>query len=144
MFWNEQAKSTASLILMSSLPHWIPSLRSSASAATPTFADDMICDRLEHGHSPDPAARFLSRWVRRVKELVRAGHRVKHDDHLVGSDAEALVDYPTLASYGWTSGTLGITVEIEATTPTFVARLSPLTQARNAERRHDPLVSRLR
>ena len=88
---------------------------------------------------------ILSRWVRRVKELVRAGHRVKHDDHLVSSDAEALVDYPTLASYGWTSGTPGITVEIEATTPTFDSqRLSPLTKARNAERCHDPLVSRLR
>ncbi len=47
----------------------------------------------------------ISRWVRSVKELVRAGHRVQHDDHLVRGDddlAEALVDYSSLASDGWT------------------------------------------
>lgn len=46
-----------------------------------------------------------SRWVRRVKELVRAGNRVQHDDHLVRGDddlAEALVDYSSVASYGRT------------------------------------------
>jgi hypothetical protein len=47
----------------------------------------------------------IFRWVRRVKELVRAGHRAQHDDHLVRGDddlAEALVDYSSLASDGWT------------------------------------------
>src|SRR5580704_13330498 len=47
----------------------------------------------------------IYRWLRRVKELVRARHRVKHDDHLVRGDddlAAAVVDYSSIAYDGWT------------------------------------------
>jgi hypothetical protein len=48
---------------------------------------------------------MISRWVRRVKELVRAARRGKHDDHLVRGDddlSEAIVDYSSIANCGWT------------------------------------------
>jgi hypothetical protein len=44
-------------------------------------------------------------WVRHVKERVRAARRGNRDDHLVRGDddlAEAVVDYSSIASYGWT------------------------------------------
>jgi len=44
-------------------------------------------------------------WLRRVKERVRAGHRDKHDCYLVRGDddlAEAIVDYSSIAVFGWT------------------------------------------
>jgi hypothetical protein len=47
----------------------------------------------------------IYRWLRRVKELVRARHRVNHDDHLVRGDddlASAIVDYSSIAYDGWT------------------------------------------
>jgi hypothetical protein len=62
---------------------------------------------------PTTAARPLTRseraniyrWLRRVKELVRARRHAKHDDHLVRGDddlAAAIVDYPSIAYFGWT------------------------------------------
>jgi hypothetical protein len=46
----------------------------------------------------------ISSWVRRVKERVRAARRGQHDDHLVRGDddlSEAIVDYSSIASHGW-------------------------------------------
>jgi hypothetical protein len=44
-------------------------------------------------------------WVRHVKERVRAARRGNHDDNLIRGDddfAEAVVDYTSIAHYGWT------------------------------------------
>jgi hypothetical protein len=44
-------------------------------------------------------------WVRHVKKRVRAARRGKHDDYLVRGDddlSEAIVDYSSIAYYGWT------------------------------------------
>ena len=44
-------------------------------------------------------------WLRRVKEHVRSTHRGNHHDHLVRGDgdlAEAIVDYSSVAYFGWT------------------------------------------
>jgi hypothetical protein len=59
------------------------------------------------------AARQLTRsdrakicsWVRHVEKRVRAAHRGTHDDYLVRCDddlSEAIVDYSSIAYYGWT------------------------------------------
>jgi hypothetical protein len=47
----------------------------------------------------------ISKWRRRVKERLRAGRRDRRDDHLVRGDddlAEAIVDYSSIATCGWT------------------------------------------
>ncbi len=47
----------------------------------------------------------VRRWLRRIKELVRAGRRDDHANYLVRGDddlCEAIVDYTSLAEYGWT------------------------------------------
>lgn len=44
-------------------------------------------------------------WVRHVKKRIRAARRSKYDDHLVRGDdylSEAIVDYSSIAYYGWT------------------------------------------
>jgi hypothetical protein len=47
----------------------------------------------------------ISRWLRRIKERVRAGHGDKRDNYLVRGDddlSEAIVDYSSIAVFGWT------------------------------------------
>ena len=47
----------------------------------------------------------IYRWLRRVKERVRAARRDKVEDHLIRGDddlSEAIVDYSSIAHYGWT------------------------------------------
>jgi hypothetical protein len=57
----------------------------------------------------------IGNWVRHVKKRVRAARRGKHDSHLVRGDddlSEAIVDYSSIAYYGWTWPGEGVLAEI--------------------------------
>ena len=57
----------------------------------------------------------IGNWVRHVKKRVRAARRGRHDSHLVRGDddlSEAIVDYSSIAYYGWTWPGEGVLAEI--------------------------------